>query len=117
MLEARRPSEARRICAGHGAAIDLLLTDVIMPECTGTDLARELSGLHPHMRVVYMSGYPGGAASRAGALTRRGVPGKALLTSIFDGEDRDRAEERQRQWQWLAESEPGPRRLSPVTRD
>src|SRR6478735_1780862 len=68
VLEARRPSDARRICAEHGATIDLLLTDVIMPECTGTDLARELNGLHPRMRVVYMSGYPGGAASRAGAL-------------------------------------------------
>jgi PAS domain S-box-containing protein len=68
VLEARRPSEARRICAEHGAGIDLLLTDVIMPECTGTELARELSSLHPRMRVVYMSGYPGGGASRAGVL-------------------------------------------------
>jgi PAS domain S-box-containing protein len=67
VLEARRPSEARRVCAEHGSAIDLLLTDVIMPECTGTELAQELSQLHPRMRVVYMSGYPGGAASRAGA--------------------------------------------------
>ena len=79
VLEARRPSEARRICAGHGAAIDLLLTDVIMPECTGTDLAHELSDLHPHMRVVYMSGYPGGAASRAGALGQ----GAAYLEKPF----------------------------------
>ncbi|HKO53728.1 MAG TPA: response regulator [Polyangiaceae bacterium] len=68
VLEARRPSEARRICAEHGSIIDLLLTDVIMPECTGTELARELSRLHPRMRVVYMSGYPGGAASRLRAL-------------------------------------------------
>jgi len=68
VLEARRPSEARRICNEHGSAIDLLLTDVIMPECTGMELARELSALHPRMRVVYMSGYPGGAAARAGVL-------------------------------------------------
>ena len=79
VLEARRPSEARRICAEHGTAIDLLLTDVIMPECTGTELARELSLLHPHMRVVYMSGYPGGAASRLGALG----PGAAYLEKPF----------------------------------
>jgi len=68
VLEARRPSEARRICAEHGSGIDLLLTDVIMPECTGTELASELSRLHPRMRVVYMSGYPGGGAARAGLL-------------------------------------------------
>jgi PAS domain S-box-containing protein len=79
VLEARRPSEARRICAEHGAAIDLLLTDVIMPECTGTELARELSQLHPRLRVVYMSGYPGGAASRVGALG----PGAAYLEKPF----------------------------------
>lgn len=68
VLEARRPSEARRICAEHGSGIDLLLTDVIMPECTGTELAHELINLHPRMRVVYMSGYPGGGAARAGTL-------------------------------------------------
>jgi CheY-like chemotaxis protein len=79
VLEARRPSEARRICAEHGSTIDLLLTDVIMPECTGTELARELSSLHPRMRVVYMSGYPGGGASRAGALG----PGTAYLEKPF----------------------------------
>jgi len=79
VLEARRPSEARRICAEHGSTIDLLLTDVIMPECTGTELARELSRLHPRMRVVYMSGYPGGAAARAGAL----APGAAYLEKPF----------------------------------
>ncbi|HEY3253219.1 MAG TPA: response regulator, partial [Polyangiaceae bacterium] len=79
VLEARRPSEARRICAEHGSAIDLLLTDVIMPECTGTELAQELSRLHPRMRVVYMSGYPGGAASRAGAFG----PGAAYLEKPF----------------------------------
>ena len=79
VLEARRPSEARRICAEHGSTIDLLLTDVIMPECTGTDLARELSQLYPHLRVVYMSGYPGGAASRAGVLG----PGAAYLEKPF----------------------------------
>ncbi len=68
VLEARRPSEARRICDELGSEIDLLLTDVIMPECTGTELASELSQRHPRMRVVYMSGYPGAAASRAGVL-------------------------------------------------
>jgi PAS domain S-box-containing protein len=79
VLEARRPSEARRICSEHGSTIDLLLTDVIMPECTGTELARELSSLHPRMRVVYMSGYPGADALRAGALG----PGTAYLEKPF----------------------------------
>jgi PAS domain S-box-containing protein len=68
VLEARRPSEARSVCDAHGAEIELLLTDVIMPDCTGPQLAQELTARYPAMRVVYMSGYPGGAAARAGAL-------------------------------------------------
>jgi PAS domain S-box-containing protein len=73
VLEARRPSEARVVCEDHGASVELLLTDVIMPECTGPQLARELTERYPNMRVLYMSGYPGGAAKRAGSL-ERGVP-------------------------------------------
>jgi DNA-binding response OmpR family regulator len=68
VLEARHPAEARALCVELGAKIDLLLTDVIMPECTGPQLARELLERHPTLRVLYMSGYPGGAADRAGAL-------------------------------------------------
>ena len=68
VLEARRPSEARMVCEEHGSEIDLLLTDVIMPESTGPQLARELTARHPQLRVLYMSGYPGGAAKRSGAL-------------------------------------------------
>jgi len=68
VLEARQPSEARKLCREHGQAVELLLTDVIMPECTGPQLARELAQEYPNLRVLYMSGYPGGAAKRAGAL-------------------------------------------------
>ncbi len=68
VLEARNPAEARAVCEAHGSEIHLLLTDVIMPGCTGPQLARELTERYAQMRVVYMSGYPGGAAARAGAL-------------------------------------------------
>ncbi len=68
VLEARYPADARALCAEHGEAIDLLLTDVIMPECAGPQLARELTEQYPKLRVLYMSGYPGGASERSGAL-------------------------------------------------
>ncbi len=68
VLEARYPADARALCAQHGNEIDLLLTDVIMPECTGPELARELTDLYPNLRVLYMSGYPGGSTERSGAL-------------------------------------------------
>jgi PAS domain S-box-containing protein len=68
VFEARSAAEARVLFAAHGAKINLLLTDVIMPECTGPQLARELSEQYADLRVLYMSGYPGGASDRAGAL-------------------------------------------------
>jgi signal transduction histidine kinase/response regulator RpfG family c-di-GMP phosphodiesterase len=59
VLEARRASEARRIWEKHGPNIDLLLTDVVMPDINGPKLAEELAKTRPGMRVLYMSGYPG----------------------------------------------------------
>jgi PAS domain S-box-containing protein len=79
VLEARYPTEARELCAQHGSEIDLLLTDVIMPESTGPQLARELKAQFPKLRVLYMSGYPGGASDRAGALE----PGDAYIEKPF----------------------------------
>jgi CheY-like chemotaxis protein len=66
VLEARSPSEARAQCREHGPTVDLLLTDVVMPECSGLQLAQELTQQYPRMQVAYMSGYPGGAAARDG---------------------------------------------------
>jgi len=41
----------------HVGQIDLLLTDVIMPEMNGKELAEKLSVFHPNMNVLFMSGY------------------------------------------------------------
>jgi len=69
VLEARRASEARRIWEQHGPNIDLLLTDVVMPDVNGPRLAEELEKTRPGLRVLYMSGYPGagGLVSPQGA--------------------------------------------------
>jgi len=68
VMETRRPSEARSACASLGSGIDLLLTDIVMPETSGMRLAEELSRLYPQMRVLYMSGYPGGAVTLGASL-------------------------------------------------
>ena len=48
----------------HGAPIDLLLTDVVMPVMSGRELAILLAARAPGLRVVYMSGYLDTALAR-----------------------------------------------------
>jgi PAS domain S-box-containing protein len=52
-----RGAEAMEICDRAEQAIDLLLTDVIMPEMLGTELVELARSARPELRVVYMSGY------------------------------------------------------------
>ncbi len=61
VLEAPNGAEALRICEDRGDEIALLLTDLVMPEMGGQELAAELAHRLPHVRVLYMSGYPQGA--------------------------------------------------------
>jgi DNA-binding response OmpR family regulator len=56
VLEAPTASEARLLAARRGASIDLLLSDIGIPEIAGTELARELVPSCPNMRVLLMSG-------------------------------------------------------------
>lgn len=57
MLTAGLPSEAIELAAHHGDSIDLLLTDIVMPEMSGTKLATQLRNARPQLRVIYTSGY------------------------------------------------------------
>jgi len=57
VLSARDASEALRAREAHGAALDLLLTDVILPGETGRALATRLRGEIPELKVLLISGY------------------------------------------------------------
>jgi two-component system cell cycle sensor histidine kinase/response regulator CckA len=57
VFAASNADEALRLLEEHGAAIDLLLTDVVMPGMSGPDLARAASRLQPSLRVLFTSGY------------------------------------------------------------
>jgi two-component system, cell cycle sensor histidine kinase and response regulator CckA len=51
------PRQAIDICAQDGKPINLLITDAVMPEMSGKEMAAELSRLRPGMRILLMSGY------------------------------------------------------------
>jgi nitrogen-specific signal transduction histidine kinase/ActR/RegA family two-component response regulator len=57
VLTAKDGLEALEISKRRGGAIQLLLTDVVMPKMRGTELAQRLKAGFPDLRVVYMSGY------------------------------------------------------------
>jgi len=57
VLEAAHGAEALAIARAEHRAIDLLLTDVLMPEMNGVTLARDVQRLRPDIRVLYMSGF------------------------------------------------------------
>jgi CheY-like chemotaxis protein len=67
VLEARDGDEALALAAGHAAPVPLLVTGVVMPCMSGTQLAERLRPLRPEMRVLYLSGYPDAALGRHGA--------------------------------------------------
>jgi PAS domain S-box-containing protein len=58
VLEAADGAEALRVADAHGGAIDVLLTDVVLPQIPGPELADRLVAARPDLRVIFMSGYP-----------------------------------------------------------
>jgi CheY-like chemotaxis protein len=68
VFTAATPEEAERIAGEHGAAIDLLLTDVVMPQMNGRMLAERITAAHPRMKTLFMSGYPTDIITHSGGL-------------------------------------------------
>jgi CheY-like chemotaxis protein len=67
VLEAANGAAALEVAAAHPDRIDLLLTDVVMPEMSGFELADRIRQQRPAIRLLYMSGYANDAIAALGA--------------------------------------------------
>jgi len=73
VLPAATPGEAVRLASEHPGDIHLLITDVIMPEMNGRDLAVKLLSIRPGLRCLFMSGYT------ADVIAKQGILNESLL--------------------------------------
>jgi two-component system cell cycle sensor histidine kinase/response regulator CckA len=78
VLVATSPADAMRLAETAGD-IDLLLSDVVMPDVSGPELAQRMLRLRPSMRVLYVSGFPNRVGAGNGGLSRHA----ALLPKPF----------------------------------
>jgi len=70
VIEAEGPTHALKVAAGQ--AIDLLVTDVVMPDMTGSELYDLLLRSYPGLRVLFMSGYT------ESVMVQHGVPAEGI---------------------------------------
>lgn len=88
VLEAEDGEEALAISRAHGGTLDLLVTDIVMPNLGGRELAACLLEERPGVRVLFMSGYPDAARDfgelqgSAGDLLRKPFSLKELVERV-----------------------------------
>ncbi len=68
ILTAITPGEAISLAKEHAGKIDLLITDVVMPEMNGRDLSNRLQALYPNLKTLFMSGYTANVIAHRGVL-------------------------------------------------
>ncbi|HEV8396538.1 MAG TPA: ATP-binding protein [Vicinamibacterales bacterium] len=71
VLQASGPREALAAARAHAGSIDLVLSDVIMPEMSGPEMVTLLVEGHPETRAIYLSGYSADTLMRDGVLKSR----------------------------------------------
>jgi len=79
VLEARHGKDAIRVADGHGGAVDLVITDVVMPEMGGRELAERLASARPSSKILFVSGYTDDVVIRQGILDK----GRPFLQKPF----------------------------------
>ena len=68
VLTASTPMEAIQLAETYSDRIDLLITDVVLPEMSGRILVERLRSINPDLKYIYMSGYTANAIAHQGVL-------------------------------------------------
>jgi PAS domain S-box-containing protein len=68
VLTAGTPDKALRLVENYTGEIHLLMTDVILPEMNGRDLAKQIKAIRPAMKCLFMSGYTADVIAHRGML-------------------------------------------------
>src|SRR6266567_3938840 len=84
VLEAQNGVQALEIAERHPGAIDVLVTDVIMPQLRGLDLAKRVTEIHPDVCIIFMSGYSEDALLENRLLSQKKM---ILIQKPFDPDD------------------------------
>jgi DNA-binding NtrC family response regulator len=79
VLAADTVKDAIELCAAHRGEIQLLITDVVMADMNGRDLADRLSAIAPNLRRLFMSGYTAAVIAHRGVLD----PGVEFIQKPF----------------------------------
>jgi PAS domain S-box-containing protein len=83
VIEAHDGREALDLWTQHGASVDVVLTDLVMPRMGGEELARHIRAARPELPILFISGYTRGAALNRDALG----PGAELIHKPFDADE------------------------------
>ena len=82
VLAATSPPEAMRLAREHQGFINILMTDVVMPEMNGRDLAKKLLSIYPHLKCIFISGWTADIIAHQGVME----PGIYFLQKPFSRE-------------------------------
>ena len=83
VLSAASPLKALDLAKAYGDEIHLLITDMVLPEMNGKDLAQHIQSVYPEIKVLFMSGYTANVIAHHNVLE----PGLCFLQKPFSVKD------------------------------